>query len=68
MLNKEYFVFQYGDNYYITQFEESLPPNKLAARIRLTDAALKGLTNLHWREYQSLLEHYYEHGQKLVTA
>lgn len=68
MLHKEYFVFQYGKNFYITQFEESLPPNKLAARVRLSDAAMKGLMNQSWTEYQSLLEHYYDHGQKLVTA
>ena len=68
MLNKDYFVFRYGDAVFITEFEESLPPNKLAARIPLSKQAFKNMMNMPWKEYQSLLEHYYEIGQKLVTA
>lgn len=68
MLKKDYFVFPFGDSMHITANEELLPPNKLAARVPLTSSEIFRLKNLRWTEYQSMLEFYYDHGQKLVTA
>jgi hypothetical protein len=52
----------------IVKDESRLPANKLAARVTLTDDRYRHLVSCDWYEYQELLEHYFEHNQKLVTA
>ena len=67
-MRKNTFIYMSHNMYIIVDKEELVPANKIAARVSLSGEKLAGLTNLPWREYQSLLEHYFTHGQKLVTA
>lgn len=64
----ECFVYIIHNTYMISDDESRLPPNKVVARISLTDEVYRAVVNKPWREYQEMLEHYFDTGQKLVTA
>ena len=63
-----YYIYMVNDTYALTEYEFSIPPNKVAAQTRLTKNRVNELMRMDWDEYQDILEHYYDHGQKLVTA
>lgn len=68
-MRKEYFVYMHNKNVYLLSLrEDNLPPNKIAARVSLSSDQIKHLSDLSWTKYQEMLEYYFEHGQKLVTA
>jgi hypothetical protein len=57
-----------NDYFAITEYEFNIPPNKVAARYQISDAMVYQIMRMDWDEYQDMLQYYYEHGQKLVTA
>jgi len=68
-MHKDYFVYiSDQDVYLLAMREDNIPPNKIAARVSLTQDKIDHLVRTSWVEYQLLLEHYFEHNQKLVTA
>lgn len=67
-MRKDAFIYINGSIYILVEDERLVPKNKIAARVSLTGDKLRGLMNTSWKEYQSLLEHYFDIGQKLVTA
>jgi hypothetical protein len=67
-MRKNAYIYLHGSTYFLVDNEQLVPPNKIAARVSLTGDRLASLMKLQWREYQSLLEHYFDIGQKLVTA
>ena len=67
-MRSDAFIYMSGKIYILVRDESMVPANKIAARVSMTRDRLSSLVNTSWREYQSLLEHYFEHGQKLVTA
>jgi hypothetical protein len=57
------------DIFCITTDENTVPAGKIAARAVLTEAERQILRNcVDWHEYQSWLEHFFDRGQKVVTA
>jgi hypothetical protein len=69
LMLKEYFVYMYNDEtYLLAHREDNIPANKLAAKVSLSPGALENLRNCSWADYQELLRHYFDIGQKLVTA
>lgn len=67
-MRNDAFIYINGMNYVLVQHENLIPPGKVAARVSLTRDKMISLMNLDWKNYQSLLEHYFDLGQKLVTA
>jgi hypothetical protein len=67
-MRKNIFIYLNGSMYILVEDERLVPANKIAARVSLTADNFKSLMNQSWKEYQSLLEHYFDIGQKLVTA
>jgi hypothetical protein len=67
-MRKNAFIYINGSIYILVEDERLVPPNKIAARVSLTAGNMVNLMNKSWKEYQSLLEHYFDIGQKLVTA
>lgn len=68
-MQKDYFVYLIGDYFFFTKNESSVPPTKIAARVPLTKSAVNHLAALaikNREEYQSMLMHYWENGQKVV--
>jgi len=63
-----YYVYMMNDYFAITEYEFNIPPNKVAARYQISDAMVYQIMRMDWDEYQDMLQYYYEHGQKLVTA
>ena len=68
-MSKNYFVYMTDQEVYLLAIrEDNIPANKIAARVTLTEDKINHLIGTSWTDYQSLLEHYYDLGQKLVTA
>lgn len=68
-MRKDYFIYMHNDTCFLfATREDNVPPHKIAARVSLTEDQARYLIGLTWREYQEMLEHYFNHGQKLVTA
>lgn len=65
---KDAFIYLNHNIYIVVDRQNLVPPTKVAARVSLTGEQFARLMNLSWKEYQSLLEHYFDLGQKLVVA
>ena len=67
-MRKDAFIYMVGDSYVLVMYESLIPSGKIAARVSLTRDKILSLFNMNDKDYQSILEHYFDLGQKLVTA
>jgi hypothetical protein len=65
---KTYYIYTKNDIFIITEHEFNIPPNKVAAKHQISDTMLDNIMKMDWDLYQEMLQYYFEHGQKLVTA
>lgn len=63
-----FYIYVHNNIFAVTAHEGSIPPAKVAAKVSLTPTRVDELMRMDWDEYQDILEHYFEHNQKLVTA
>jgi len=67
-MTKTFYIHMHNNIFVLQDYEWQIPSAKIAAKVSLTDERVDEIMRLDWDEYQDILEHYFEHNQKLVTA